>query len=147
MPSLKAIRKRIGSVKNTQKITKAMKMVAAAKLRRAQDQIHAFRPYAQRLEQVVLDVSSRLDAASAEEQAQRKLPLPWAWTRRPEQRIGIVLLSSDRGLAGAFNSNLYRRLELFLVENPDATFVLDIVGRKGREYVQKRLREKGCEGA
>lgn len=139
MPSLKAIRKRIGSVKNTQKITKAMKMVAAAKLRRAQDHIHAFRPYAQKLERVVADLSSHFQGA-ADEAASR--PFDWIWQKRPLRRIGLVLLTSDRGLAGAFNSNLYRRLELFLVEHPDAVFSLDIVGRKGREYVQKRLREK-----
>src|SRR5262245_48492836 len=109
MPSLKAIRTRIASVKNTQKITKAMKLVAAARLRRAQDAIIAARPYANRLTEVLGDVTARLSQEAGEESH----PL---LEKRPIKVARLIIISADRGLAGGFNSNLARRLERFLVD-------------------------------
>src|ERR1700683_5221614 len=106
MPSLRDIKKRISSVKNTQKITKAMKMVAAGKLRRAQAAILAARPYAQKMEEVLLSLAGR-----AESQAHPLLEV------RAPKRVEIVLITSDRGQAGAFNANVIRRTQRFIAEN------------------------------
>ncbi len=153
MASLKVIRKRISSVKNTQKITKAMKMVAAAKLRRAQDQIQAFRPYSQGLHQVVFDLiehldTSILDGSSEEQKTSGKDPqvsllnkLRWFFKQTDENRVRILMLTSDRGLAGAFNGNIFRRMEQFLVEKSGCTIEVEVIGRKGRDYTQRRTRE------
>ena len=111
MPSLRDIRTRIGSVKNTRQITKAMKMVSAAKLRRAQDAIVRARPYATLLEQALSRVAAR---AAAEGQVTHPL-----LAARPVRRAELVLLTSDRGLAGAFNSNVVRRAQRFLTETSD----------------------------
>ncbi len=134
MPSLKAIRTRIASVKNTQKITKAMKLVAAARLRRAQDAIVAARPYAQRLTEVLGDVTARLSLEVGEESH----PL---LAKRQIKTARIIIISADRGLAGGFNSNLARRIERFLVdEKPSYPHIeLAIVGRKAREHFKRRL--------
>ncbi len=129
MPSLKAIRKRITSVKNTQKITRAMKLVAAAKLRRAQESIVAARPYAEVLEQVVGEL-----AGHAGEDAHPLL------VTRPARKAEIVLLTSDRGLAGSFNAQLIRHVEVYSAEElADLDDVsLRIVGRKGNDYFKRR---------
>ena len=134
MPSLKAIRTRIASVKNTQKITKAMKLVAAARLRRAQDAIIAARPYATRLQEVIADVSARLQLDADDE---AKHPL---LTARPIKNVRIIIVNSDRGLAGGFNSNLSRRVERFLVDEKGKYphVELAVVGRKGREHWKRR---------
>src|SRR5689334_17712559 len=108
MPSLKVIRKRIASVKNTKKITAAMKLVAAARLRRAQDAILAARPYADRLGEVVADIAARAGDAH-----------PLLAQREETKKIALVIITSDRGLCGGFNSNLIRRTERFLVDNQD----------------------------
>jgi F-type H+-transporting ATPase subunit gamma len=129
MPSLKDIRKRITSVKNTQKITRAMKMVAAAKLRRAQDAIIAARPYTNAMAEVVQDLSTQ--ASDAEH------PL---MAERSGTRAELVLVTSDRGLAGAFNAQVVRRVEGFVdTELSDFTDVsLRIVGKKGNDYFKRR---------
>ena len=128
MPSLKAIRKRIGSVKNTQKITRAMKLVAAARLRRAQDAIIAARPYATSLERVMGDLA-RATGAEAH-------PLLKA---RPEKRATVVVMSSDRGLAGSFNAALIRQVERFLRSELKAEEVsLRTIGRKSNDYFRRR---------
>src|SRR5215475_999202 len=106
MPSLIDFRRRIRSVKNTQQITKAMKMVAAAKLRRAQDAIIAARPYAQSLDQMIADLAARSEGLAH--------PL---LTARPARKVDVIVLTSDRGLAGGFNSNITRRVSRFLYEN------------------------------
>ena len=102
MPSLIDIRRRVRSVKNTQQITKAMKMVSAAKLRRAQDRAIAARPYAAMLRQMLANVAG----AVATDPRRRAHPL---LAVRPEKRILLVVITADRGLAGAFNSNLIKR--------------------------------------
>jgi F-type H+-transporting ATPase subunit gamma len=131
MPSLIDIRRRIRSVKNTQQITKAMKMVSAAKLRRAQDRAIASRPYARMMESVLSDIAAA--ASSLEDVAE--LPLLQA---REEKRIQLIVISSDRGLAGAFNSNLFRMVQRFLEEHRDAEIRVETIGRKGRDYFRKR---------
>src|SRR3954447_16970564 len=106
MPSLIDIRRRIRSVKNTQQITKAMKMVSAAKLRRAQDRAIASRPYANMMNRVL----SNVPAAAAGNEDVADLPLLQI---REEKRIQMIVVSSDRGLAGAFNANLFRIAQRF----------------------------------
>ncbi len=130
MPSLIDIRRRIRSVKSTQQITKAMKMVAAAKLRRAQDRVIAARPYAAMLRRVLADV-----AAAAHTNERLLHPL---LARRPEERIQLVFLTADRGLAGAFNSNLIKGAQQFLAEHAGRPVQMEIVGRKGRDFFRKR---------
>jgi F-type H+-transporting ATPase subunit gamma len=131
MPSLIDIRRRIRSVKNTQQITKAMKMVSAAKLRRAQDRVIAARPYAQTLRKVLANVA----AAVANDEIAAENPL---LARRPEQRVLLVLITGDKGLAGAFNTNLIKGAQRFIVERKDASVRLNLIGRKGRDFFRKR---------
>ena len=109
MPSLKAIRKRIATVKSTQKITRAMKLVSAARLRGAQDAIVAARPYANALVEVMAQVAIR---AGAEAHALLE--------RREPKRLTLVAITSDRGLAGGFNANITRAIQRFVTEHPDA---------------------------
>ena len=131
MPSLIDIRRRIRSVKNTQQITKAMKMVSAAKLRRAQDRVIAARPYAAMLRQVLATCRRRWRATS-EAGANPLL------ARRPEQRVLLVLITGDKGLAGAFNTNLIKGAQRFMAERPGAAVKLELIGRKGRDFFRKR---------
>jgi F-type H+-transporting ATPase subunit gamma len=131
MPSLIDIRRRIRSVKNTQQITKAMKMVSAAKLRRAQDRTIASRPYAGVLRKVLANVAA---AAAGDERASANPLL----ARREERRILLVLITADKGLAGAFNSNLIRAAQRFMQERNGAEISLELIGRKGRDFFRKR---------
>jgi len=131
MPSLIDIRRRIRSVKNTQQITKAMKMVSAAKLRRAQDRVIAARPYGSMLRTMLGNVAS---AVAGDENA-GKNPL---LAQRPEQRILLVLVTSDKGLAGAFNTNLIKAAQRFSAEHKDASVQMVLIGRKGRDFSRKR---------
>jgi F-type H+-transporting ATPase subunit gamma len=131
MPSLLDLRRRIRSVKNTQQVTKAMKMVSAAKLRRAQERVVEARPYAAMFRQMLADVS----AAVAGDEKLAAHPL---LARRPERRILAVLLTSDRGLAGAFNANLIRAAQAFVSEHRGAEVSLMLLGRKGRDFFRKR---------
>src|SRR3954453_1057103 len=112
MPSLIDIRRRIRSVKNTQQITKAMKMVAAAKLRRAQDRTIAARPYAGILRTVLGNVAA---AATADDAAE--FPL---LARREERRVLLILITADKGLAGAFNTNLIKAAQRFSADRAGA---------------------------
>jgi F-type H+-transporting ATPase subunit gamma len=132
VPSLRDIRTRIGSVKSTRQITKAMKMVAAAKLRRAQDAILKTRPYAMLLEQTLSRVASR---AAAEETVAHPLLAP-----RVQRTAEVVVITSDRGLAGGFNSNIARRTQRFLTESADRFERVELatVGRKGRDFFRAR---------
>ena len=130
MPSLKTIRRRIVSVKSTQQITKAMKMVAAAKLRRAQNAIVDARPYAHSLQGVLSELAARVG---------NEAPHPLL-DRREEKRVLFVALTSDRGLCGAFNSTLLRRAERAFNEKKAAGVepAFTVVGRKGRDYLTRR---------
>jgi F-type H+-transporting ATPase subunit gamma len=131
MPSLIDIRRRIRSVKNTQQITKAMKMVSAAKLRRAQDRTIASRPYGVLLRRLLANVA----VAAATDETAAENPL---LARREERRILLVLITADKGLAGAFNTNLIKAATRFAAEHPDAEITFELIGRKGRDYFRKR---------
>jgi F-type H+-transporting ATPase subunit gamma len=131
MPSLKSIRTQIASKKSTQKITRAMKLVSAARLRGAQDAIVAARPYANALVEVMGQVAIR---AGAEAHALLE--------RREPKRLTLVAITSDRGLAGGFNANITRAIQRFDLEqtsaDPAAELNLVIVGKKGRDYYRRR---------
>ena len=130
MPSLIDIRRRIRSVKNMQQITKAMKMVSAAKLRRAQERAVASRPYAEMMRRVLSNVA----AASAGIDEVAELPLLQV---REEKRTQLIVVSSDTGLAGAFNANLLRMAHKFVDDHGGETIEIEAVGRKGRDYFKK----------
>ena len=129
MPSLQSVRRKIGSVKNTQKITKAMKMVAAAKLKRAQDRIVAARPYAQKMAGVLKSLSQKVN---------RDLhPL---LRRRPVRRAELLIVTADRGLCGGFNANILRRAASFIQEKREegVEVGISVVGRKARDFFRRR---------
>jgi F-type H+-transporting ATPase subunit gamma len=129
MANLQMLRRRIASVKNTQKITKAMKMVAASKLRRAQLRILAFRPYGLRMRQVLAHLSGRVNRAAH--------PL---LHKRPVRIIQVSVVTSDRGLCGAFNANIFRKA-LGVIEECEARgakVILGVVGRKGGDFFRRR---------
>jgi F-type H+-transporting ATPase subunit gamma len=131
MPSLIDIRRRVRSVRNTQQITKAMKMVSAAKLRRAQERALAARPYATMLQQMLANVA---EAASQSPDAGAHPLL----AVRPEKRVLVVVVTADRGLAGGFNANLIKLAQRFVNGNRDKELTFELVGRKGRDYFRKR---------
>jgi F-type H+-transporting ATPase subunit gamma len=134
MPSLKAIRRRIASVKNTQKITRAMKLVAAARLRRAQQRILELRPYANKTAEVLASVASR---ASDKDDALHPL-----LARREEVKTAVIVVyTSDRGLAGAYNANILRLVDRHIREltaRGVPTVQVVTIGRKGRDYFRRR---------
>jgi F-type H+-transporting ATPase subunit gamma len=127
MPSLLDIRRRIRSVKNTQQLTKAMKTVSAAKLRRAQERVLSARPYANQLRHVLADLAGRIENISH--------PLLEV---RPERRILLLVVTADRGLCGGFNSNLTRSAQNFLRQHTGEDMRLYTVGRKGRDFFRRR---------
>ncbi len=131
MPSLIDIRRRIRTVRNTQQITKAMKMVAAARLRRAQERVIAARPYAGMFSKLLSNVA----AAAARDERLASHPL---LAQRDEQRIQLIFVTSDRGLAGAFNSNLIKAAVKFIDEHEGARVELELLGRKGRDFFRRR---------
>jgi F-type H+-transporting ATPase subunit gamma len=133
MPSLIDLRRRIRSVKNTQQITKAMKVVSAAKLRRAQDRVLASRPYAQSIARMLANVAQAVD----ETQDGEGMDL---LARREEKRIQLLVITADRGLAGAFNSNVIRASQRFIQEHSGAEVQLELIGRKGRDFFRRRSR-------
>ena len=132
MPSLIDIRRRVRSVKNTQQITKAMKMVSAAKLRRAQDQAIAARPYGVLLRQMLANVAQ----GAANDPDAGAHPL---LAVRPEQRILLVVITADSGLAGAFNSNLIKLAHRFADEHKNAKLSFELIGKKGVNYFRRRF--------
>jgi F-type H+-transporting ATPase subunit gamma len=131
MPSLIDFRRRIRSVKNTQQITKAMKMVSAAKLRRAQEAVVAGRPFAGMLQQMLANVAS----AAAGNDSVKEHPL---LQQRELKRAVMIVVSADRGLAGAFNSNVNRGAQKFMQDQPGVTFEVESIGKKGRDYFRRR---------
>jgi F-type H+-transporting ATPase subunit gamma len=128
MASLLDMRRRIKSVKNTQQITKAMKMVAAAKLKRAQDRVTAARPYAKKMSAVLGGLSAKV----ADEFSHPLL------TPRGDEKYLVVLVTADKGLAGAFNANVIKATQAFLNENAAKTSEMIPVGRKGRDFFKRR---------
>ena len=128
MASLLDMRRRIKSVKNTQQITKAMKMVAAAKLKRATDRVTAARPFAQKMSQVLGNLSAKIgDDFSS--------PLLNA---RGDEKYLIVLVTADKGLCGRFNANVIKATQTFLKENAGKQTEMIPVGRKGRDFFKRR---------
>ncbi len=134
MANVRDIRRRIRSVKNTRQITKAMKMVSAAKLRRAQERALAARPYALMMTNVLQSLVSRTDLVDPKT-GEPKHPL---LAQRPEQNILLVLVTGDRGLAGAFNSNVLKAAAKFLEFFKGKNISIAAVGRKGRDYMRRR---------
>ena len=128
MPNLLDIRRRIKSVKNTQQITKAMKMVSAAKLKRAQDRVVTARPFANKMSEVLGELAQRTDEDFHH-------PL---LDQRGDQRYLLVLITADKGLCGAFNTNLTKAAQLFIRENPEKTIEFMAIGRKGRDFFRNR---------
>ena len=133
MPSLIDIRRRVRSVRNTQQITKAMKMISAAKLRRAQERALAARPYGTMLQQMLANVA---EAASQNPDAGGNPLL----AVRPEKKILLLVVTSDRGLAGGFNSNLIKLAQRFVDEHRGQELSFELIGRKGRDYFRRRSR-------
>jgi len=134
MANIRDIRRRIRSVKNTRQITKAMKMVAAAKLRRAQERALASRPYAVMITNILRSLMKRADVYD-EKTGEPKHPL---LAQRPEQNILLVLVTGDRGLAGAFNASVLKAAAKFIAFFRDKNISIAAVGRKGRDYMRRR---------
>ena len=126
MPTLLDFRRRIRSVKNTQQITRAMKFVAAARLRRAQEAALAARPYAKELARVLRSTMARVES-----------PQQPLLVKRPEERILVIVLSGERGLAGAFNANILKRAAEFLRSKREKKIVTIPIGKKGRDALRK----------
>src|ERR1043166_137741 len=131
MPSLLDMRRRIKSVKNTQQITKAMKMVAAAKLKRAQDRVTASRPFAKKMSEVLGGLSAKVAGEGSH-------PL---LDERGDEKNLIVLIRRDKVPAGAFKSNVIKATQAFLKEKADKTSEMIPVGRKGRDFYRLSLSE------
>lgn len=133
MATLKEIQRKIGAVKKTQKITKAMNMVAASKLRGAQEKMEAFRPYASKFAEVLGSLAERIEAD------EEHLP-PLLAPREEIKTIDLLLMTSDRGLCGSFNTNLIAKAEGFLKEKAEQGIEARLIcmGRKGRDYFRRR---------
>jgi F-type H+-transporting ATPase subunit gamma len=129
MPSLIDLRRRVRAVKNTQQITKAMKMVAASKLRRATERITAARPYAQQMQRVLGSVASRVGPAAH--------PLLTVREPRPDSKTLVIVVSADKGLCGSFNTNIIKAASGFVLDSAQAC-ALGLVGRKGRDFFGRR---------
>jgi F-type H+-transporting ATPase subunit gamma len=127
MANLKDIRRRIRSVKNMQQITKAMKMVSAAKLRRAQERVVASRPYSTTITRILQNLAAHAGDVSH--------PLLEA---REEGAVLLVVVTADKGLCGGFNTNLIKAAAAFMRDNPDKNFRLAAVGRRGRDFFRRR---------
>jgi F-type H+-transporting ATPase subunit gamma len=135
MASVLDLRRRIRSVKNTRQITKAMKMVSAAKLRRAQERALSARPYAKMITSVLESLTRRVDIFDAET-GELRHPL---FKTRPEKRVLIIVISGDKGFAGAFNANILKTAYQFISGNPDKEIDIEAVGRKSRDQLRRNF--------
>jgi F-type H+-transporting ATPase subunit gamma len=131
MPSLLDIRRRIRAVKSTQQITKAMKMVAASRLRRAQERVQHARPFAAEMLRVLNSLASRVDAGAHPLLDERAAP-------RAGGRVLLFVITADRGLCGSFNTNVIKSSGSFIAENPGRDVALGLIGRRGRDYFGRR---------
>ena len=131
MPSLIDIRRRVRAVKSTQQITKAMKMVAASRLRRAQERIQHARPFAIEMARVLSSLAARVDPSAHPLLDERKTP-------RTGGKSLLFVVSADRGLCGSFNTNVIKAASTFIVENRNRQVALGLVGRRGRDYFARR---------
>ena len=129
MPSLIDLRRRVRAVKNTQQITKAMKMVAASKLRRAQERMMSARPYAAQMQRVLASLAARVDPSVH--------PLLDVRERRPGSRTLVIVVTADKGLCGSFNTNVIKGAGAFIATRTEPC-VLGLVGRKGRDFFGRR---------
>src|ERR1700740_1470359 len=136
MPNILDVRRRIRSVINTRQITKAMKMVSAAKLRREQDRALAARPYAQMLTNVLKWLVSRAEIYDPETGEPRHPLL----AQRPEQNILLIVVTGDKGLAGAFNTNILKAAVQFLEARSGKNIEIEAIGRKGRDFLRRRYK-------
>ncbi len=141
MANVLDIRRRIRSVRNTRQITKAMKMISAARLRRAQDRALSARPYAQMLTNVLKSLVSRAEILDPET-GQPRHPL---LAQRPEKNILVIVVTADRGLAGAFNANILKSSARFLAANAGKNIDVEVVGRKGRDFLRRRFPTAAAE--
>ncbi len=131
MASLRETKNRIKSVKNTEKITRAMKMVAASKLRRAQEAVSRPRPYASKLLSLMSALAQRIEATNAETH-------PLLFNRPVKKNVEVLALTSDRGLCGALNSSVVRMVQRFIIDNPQYdTIKVSVIGKKGYEGLQR----------
>src|SRR5687767_2536770 len=131
MPSLLDIRRRVRAVKSTQQITKAMKMVAASRLRRAQERIQQARPYASEMLRVLNSLATRVDPTLHPLLDVRRAP-------RAGGKALLFVVTADRGLCGSFNTNAIKAASTFIVEDPAREVALGLVGRRGRDYFARR---------
>jgi F-type H+-transporting ATPase subunit gamma len=131
MPSLLDIRRRVRAVKSTQQITKAMKMVAASRLRRAQERIQHARPYASQMLRVLNSLATRVDPTLHPLLDERRTP-------RAGGKALLFVITADRGLCGSFNTNAIKAASTFIVENPARETALGLIGRRGRDYFARR---------
>jgi F-type H+-transporting ATPase subunit gamma len=131
MPSLLDIRRRVRAVKSTQQITKAMKMVAASRLRRAQERIQQARPYANQMLRVLNSLAARVDPSLHPLLDERATP-------RAGGKALLFVITADRGLCGSFNTNAIKAASTFIVENPGRETALGLIGRRGRDYFARR---------
>src|SRR6266853_323354 len=134
MPNILDIRRRIRSVTNTRQITKAMKMVSAAKLRRAQERALAARPYAQMLVNVLKSLVSRVEIYDPVTGEPRHPLL----AQRPENDVLLIVVTGDKGLAGAFNTNILKAALRFLQTKEGKNIEIETIGRKGRDFLRRR---------
>ncbi len=131
MPSLLDIRRRVRAVKSTQQITKAMKMVAASKLRRAQERVQSARPYASQMLRVLNSLAARVDPSSHPLLDERRTP-------RAGGRALLLIVTADRGLCGSFNTNVIKAASAFVSENAGRHVALGLIGRRGRDFFHRR---------
>src|SRR5262245_40762260 len=131
MPSLLDIRRRVRAVKSTQQITKAMKMVAASKLRRAQERVTAARPYASQVLRVLHSLAARVDPSAHPLLDERKTP-------RAGGKVLLLVVTADRGLCGSFNTNVIKAASAFIAENAARGLTLGLIGRRGRDFFHRR---------
>jgi len=142
MASIQDIRRRIRSVKNTQQVTKAMKMISAVKLRKSQDRLVAMRPYATKLHEVVGRVVARFEAG---------IPVPPSvlaqafLAPREEQKVRVVVVASDKGLCGGFNANLLKAADAFFLDKGSQVAHLDVVGKRSSDWARKHKHQVGAE--
>lgn len=127
MATLRDLRRRLKSVSNTKQLTRAMKMVSAAKLRRAQDRILSARPFARRMKEVLASAAARADVSE-----HPLLALP------DGDRVEVVLVTADKGMCGAFNTNIIKRATRFLEERRDEKLTVHCIGKKGRDYFRRQ---------
>src|SRR5579875_2432541 len=133
MANVLDLRRRIRSVKNTRQITKAMKMGAAARLRRAQEKALSSRPYAMMMTSVLQSLRRRVDAVDPETGQAHPLLVV-----RPEKNILLIVVSGEGGFAGAFNANIVKAANIFIAERKDAQIDIEAIGRKGRDGLRRR---------